>query len=318
MADDNRVYLITGATGQQGGAVVDALIAQQSKSHTPFTILSVTRNPNSANAQALAAKSPLVKILKGDTSDPKPLFTSAREITQKPVWGVFSVTNPNLKKGEESGEEKQGKALVDAAIEAGVKHFVQTSVDRGGDEKSWNDPTDVPHFISKHRTELYLREQAAKSSQGMSWTILRPVAFMDNFTPGFGSGVFLAALNNRMHGKPLQFVATKDIGFFAAQALFRGDQDPTYKNQALGLAGDELTVEGIVETFKKNSKNPIAPTFGFIGSALTWAVSEMGSMTKWFANEGYGADIEKCRRLNPDMLDLAAWIKTQSKFDATL
>ena len=83
----------------------------------------------------------------------------------------------------------------------------------------------------------------------------------------------------------------------------------------MGLAGDDLTVEGIVDVFKKNANNPIAPTFSIFGSALTWAVKEMDSMTEWFANKGYGADIEKCRRLNPGMLDLASWIREQSKFD---
>lgn len=311
MSSDPRTYLITGATGQQGGAVVDALVAHSSQSKAPMTILGVTRNPDSPSAQKLAAKSPLIKVLKGDTNNPAPLFTSARDITQRPVWGVFSVTNPSMKSGTEEAEEKQGKALIDAALDAGVKHFVQTSVDRGGDEKSWSDPTDVAHFVSKHNIELYLRERAGNT---MSWTVLRPTAFYDNFKPGFGSNVFLAALNNHMNGKPLQFVATKDIGYFGAQALLKSS-DPAYNNQAIGLAGDDLTVEQIVDIFKKNTTNPIAPTFGILGSALTWGMKEMGSMTRWFANYGYGADVKKCKSLNPEMLDLAGWIRTQSAFD---
>lgn len=314
MSQNSKVLLITGATGQQGGAVVDALLAQQSQSTTPLTILGVTRNPDSASAKKLAAKSPLIKLLKGDLSDPAPLFTTAREITKQPVWGVFSVQTPAMKGGPETEEEKQGKALVDAALEHGVKHFVQTSVDRGGDENSWTDPTDVPHFISKHNIELHLRDRAAMANGAMSWTILRPVAFFDNFAPGFQSRVFLAALKAELHGKPLQFVATKDIGIFGAQALLHG-QDQAYRNQAISLAGDSLTAEQITEVFKRNVNNPISPTFGFLGSALLWGVKEMGTMVRWFDRVGYGADIQKCKSLNPGMLDMAAWLREESKFD---
>lgn len=150
MSRDNRVLLVTGVTGQQGGAVIDALIKQNAQSPSPLTILGVTRNPDSASAKKLAAKSPLIKLLKGDLSDPAPLFTTAREITKQPVWGVFSIQTM----GKEGEEEAQGKKLIDESIKNGVKHFVQTSVDRGGDEKSWTNPTDVPHFISKHNIEL--------------------------------------------------------------------------------------------------------------------------------------------------------------------
>jgi uncharacterized protein YbjT (DUF2867 family) len=49
-------------------------------------------------------------------------------------------------------EERQGKALVDAAIKNNVKNFVYSSVDRGG-PRSDNDATNVPHFASKYRVE---------------------------------------------------------------------------------------------------------------------------------------------------------------------
>jgi hypothetical protein len=66
---------------------------------------------------------------------------------------------------------------VDGALEHEVKHFVYTSVDRGGDEKSYDNPTDIPHFISKYRIEHHLVDKAGDK---MGWTILRPVAFTDN------------------------------------------------------------------------------------------------------------------------------------------
>jgi NmrA-like family protein len=73
-------------------------------------------------------------------------------------------------------EEAQGKSLVDEAIANGVEYFVYSSVDRGGDAKSWDTPTDIPHFVSKHHIELHLREKAGDK---MMWSILRPTVFMD-------------------------------------------------------------------------------------------------------------------------------------------
>jgi uncharacterized protein YbjT (DUF2867 family) len=73
-------------------------------------------------------------------------------------------------------EEAQGKALVDAALKNGVKHFVYTSVDRGGD-KSYDNPTYVPHFISKHNIEHHLVDSSKGTDMG--WTVLRPTAFLE-------------------------------------------------------------------------------------------------------------------------------------------
>lgn len=53
----------------------------------------------------------------------------------------------------------------------------------------------------------------------MGWTILRPVIFIDNFQPGFVSKVFLTLLRNTMEKKPMQFIATSNIGYFAAKAF---------------------------------------------------------------------------------------------------
>jgi hypothetical protein len=47
-------------------------------------------------------------------------------------------------------EESQGKALIDESIRQKVKFFVYSSVDRGGEDRSFNNPTNIPHFMTKH------------------------------------------------------------------------------------------------------------------------------------------------------------------------
>jgi uncharacterized protein YbjT (DUF2867 family) len=307
--------LVTGATGKQGGAVVDALLA---KSSSDFEILAVTRDTTSARAKQLANKSPIIKLIKGDLNDIPALFATARAASSSstspaPIWGVYSVqaTPVSDKTATHESEVKQGKELVDQSIKEGVTHFVYSSVDRGGDEKSWTTPTDVKHFVTKHEIELHLRDTVDKSSSSMGWTILRPVAFMDNLSPGFGYKVFISALRDTLPAdKPLQWVATKDIGVFAAEAFANPSK---WNRKAVGLAGDSLTHEQLSQSFNKATGAPVGTTFGFLGGALKWAVADMGSMINWFGREGYGADIKALKQVHPGLMSMEDWLR-QSAF----
>lgn len=111
--------LITGATGKQGGAVIDALMADKEHA-SQFTIFALTRNVESASAKGLVAKYPSIKLAKGDLNDSPAIFSAVKA----PIWGVFSVQVPMGSGATPETEEKQGKDLVDAAIANGVSHFV--------------------------------------------------------------------------------------------------------------------------------------------------------------------------------------------------
>ncbi|KAK7751352.1 hypothetical protein SLS62_006758 [Diatrype stigma] len=232
----SKAILVTGATGKQGGAVVDALLGRKD---AEFAILAVTRDTNSAGAKRLASKSPLIRLIQGNLDDAPGLLQEAQNIHGQPIWGVYSVQVSMGKGVTMESEVQQGQELVKHAISAGVSHFVYSSVERGGDEASWDNPTPIPHFQSKYRIERYLRDATAPGTLGerMGWTILRPVAFMDNLVPSFPNKVFMAAMHNWMGNKSNQWIATSDIGIFAAKAF----TEPELWNQrAVGLAGDEL------------------------------------------------------------------------------
>ena len=83
----SKVILVTGATGKQGGSCIQALLAAPNA--TDFTLLAVTRNPESASAKKLAEQG--VKIVQGDLNDVPAIFESAKKVVEQPVWGVFSV-----------------------------------------------------------------------------------------------------------------------------------------------------------------------------------------------------------------------------------
>lgn len=301
----SKAILVTGATGKQGGSVVDAILDLPNASE--YTILAVTRDANSGSAKKLAAKSQSIKLVEGNLDDAPSLFKNASEAA-KAIWGVYSVQISMGKGVTFEGEVKQGCDLVDESVKHGVKQFVYSSVERGGDEKSWDNPTPIPHFQTKQLIEVHLRDHAGQ----MGWTILRPVAFMDNLQPGFPSKVFMTAVHNTLgDSKPMQWVATSDIGFFVAQAFAKPEE---WNHKAVGLAGDELTVPGINKAFENKTGYPLGTTFSFLGSALMWGVAELGHMINWFGTDGYKADISKLRQLHPGLMNMETWIEQKSSF----
>lgn len=300
----SRALLITGATGKQGGAVFDSLLA---KKPSNLLLLAVTRNANSASAKRLAAKSSSIKLVQGDLNSLPSLFHSAKTLAGRvPLWGVYSVQAAvsTDKSMTLDIEVQQGKSLVDESIKAGVKHFVYSSVERGGDERSWVNPTPVPHFKTKHEVELHLRD-AAKGTH-MGWTILRPTIFMDNLAPGFESKVLLTVLRDTLKEKPLQWVSAKDIGFFGAEAFLRPD---AWNNKAIGLVSDELTPSQLDASFKNVTGKPAPTTFGLLGRAVKAGVKELGVMVDWFRDEGYKADRSVVQKAHPGHQTLESWLK---------
>lgn len=307
-----KTILVTGATGKQGGSVIDAILALP-KEQDEYCIIAVTRDTNSSAAKSLGSRCPTVKLLAGNLDDVPAIFDAAHSLSNLPIWGVYSVQISMGKGVTKDSEIAQGEALIDASLKHGVKHFVYSSVERGGDETSWDEPTPIPHFQSKYAIERYLRVQASQSNMG--WTILRPVGFMDNIQPGFASKVFLTALRDTVKEKPTQWIASKDIGFFAALAF---SQPAVWDQRAIGLAGDSITFSQLERALKSLPGSPVATTYSVFGNALMWMVHEVNIMVNWFATDGYKADIGALRSIHPGLLSFEEWLRTESGFAAQI
>ncbi|KAJ5159238.1 uncharacterized protein N7500_008889 [Penicillium coprophilum] len=273
--------LITGATGKQGGAVIKSLLEKSG----PVNILAVTRDTNSTAAKNLAQSSANITLIQGNLDDPAAIFENVKRQSATPVWGVFSVQTANPRNDD---ERRQGIALIDESIKQGVRYFVYSSVDRGG-EKSDQNPTPVPHFIFKHEIEKHLKEKAKGTE--MNWTILRPVAFLIT-SP--------------------RITSEDDIGFFAAAAFMNPEAS---KNHAFSLAGDELTFDHMSEIFKNSTGKNVPTTYRIPVWLMLGLVKELGFMFRWFHDEGFGADIPALRRLHPKLKTFEDWLKEDSQFE---
>ena len=82
----SRTILVTGATGKQGGALIQSLLDQDAD----FRILALTRNSSSPSAQRLAAKSSKISLIQGNLDDTEAVFAEAKKISPT-IWGVFAV-----------------------------------------------------------------------------------------------------------------------------------------------------------------------------------------------------------------------------------
>jgi uncharacterized protein YbjT (DUF2867 family) len=295
-----RRLLVTGATGKQGGALIAALLAKTSH---PFEIYAVTRNKTSSSAQKLARHSN-VKVVEGNLDNIDAILTQV----PKPLWGVFSV--PILDKGYVK-EEAQGKALNTAVVKAGVSHIIFTSTDRGGQAKSDSNSTNVPHFASKFRIEEDIKDKAGASEGRLTYTFLRPVAFFENLSDNFFGRAFVAMWRLNGHDKPLQQIATSDIGKIAAEAFLNADS-PEYKNQGISLAGDELSPNDAARIFREETGLEIATTYSWLGGLIRWMVGDLHHMFAWFRSDGFGTDVVHLRKRYPFIKDFRSWLREES------
>jgi len=260
----NRTILITGVTGNQGGAVAQALQG------SGFSLRGLTRKPDSERAAALARHG--IDVVKGDLDDEATLRRALAG-----VWGVFGVQNA-AEAGVER-EETQGKRLATLAREAGVEHYVYTSV--GSAHKQ----TGVPHFDNKWRIE-----ETVRGLRFPSHVILRPVFFMENLLAPFSlQGSTLAwALGP---GLKLQMIAVDDIGWFGARAF----ADAALNRREIDLAGDVRTMPETAEILAEALGRPIAFAQTPIEQVRQYS-KDTAVMLQWFERVGYSADIAGLER----------------------
>lgn len=278
MAKNNeRSILVTGATGRQGSAAYKHL------QKAGFKLRALTRNPESDQARQLTATGG--NVIQGSLDDPDSLMRA-----MDGVYGVFSV------QPHSADEIRQGVAVIEAAKQQGVSHFVYSSV-AAADEK-----TGIPHFESKIKVEEHLL------SSSLQYTIVRPVFFMENWHRGFGATIRNGQLQQPLSPTTaLQMVAVDDIGAVVALAFERPDQ---WKNRTFSLAGDELSMQQIADAFSRVSAQGVK----FV--QVSWAQFErdMGReltiMYRWFEEKGFHFSIDNVRREYPQTHSFNRWLET--------
>jgi uncharacterized protein YbjT (DUF2867 family) len=274
--------VVTGATGQQGGAVVKSLLERGHE------VRAVTRGTDLAKTRELANAG--VTVVRASLED-----TAALTKALEGATSLFAMTTP-FGEGTQA-ETRQGVSAANAAKAAGV-HLVFTSVG------SANRRTGIPHFDSKGEVE----EHIAKI--GVHATILAPVYFMENLYFGkaqLAKGVYATPLPP---ARRLAQVAVADIGAVAVRLL----EDPSrFAGKRFDLAGDDLAGNDVVAILSRITGRP----FTYFQVPLDVIRQRMGEdgakMYEWFDRVGYTVDRAALRREFPDVAfhDFESWAKAQ-------
>ena len=278
---NNKIIAVTGATGQQGGAVARKLLADG------WQVRALTRDTDKPAAHELASLG--AELAAGDMAN-----RSELDAAFKGAYGVFSVQNYWLPNVGFEGEIRQGKNVAEAAKAAGVQHLVYSSVGaahRGMGQK---------HFESKWIIEQHIH------SLDLPYTILRPAAFFENFNwerAMILNGTFNAI--GLLPEKERQLVAVEDIAAFTALA-FANPED--YLGKTIELSGDALTESQIADTFSKVIGRPVKLTLP-TGDNSRRSDEEMTAMINFFNGEAYDADISALRKLHPGLLTLEQYLR---------
>ncbi len=272
MADKLSV-LVSGATGQQGGALARMLLK---KGHSVRAFVRRPASPEARELERLGAE-----LAEGNFEEPSTIEDAA-----KGMDAVFVVATP-FEAGTEV-ETRHGIAAADAARATGVSHLVYSSV------AGANQDTGIPHFDSKRKVEEYIE------GLGVPYTIVAPVYFMDNLLaswtlPQLKEGRFSMALPP---SRPLQQIALSDIAAFTGVVLESREE---FVDQRVDIASDELSGREVAEILTRVTGHEV----NYVELPLEQVRQAMGEdgarMFEWFDQVGYSADIEGLRREHPEV-----------------
>jgi len=286
-----HVFLVTGATGAQGGATARQLLAAGRR------VRILTRDPGSATAQALVALG--AEAVRGDFDD-----TDSVRAAMMGATGVFSMQNPGPL------ETAHGLLLVREALRAGVQHFVHTSVTGTTGHRRF------PDWGTGRWTESYWLakweiEEAVRAAGFPHHTVLRPAFMMENFIPPKVDFLFPALRHGEIataiHIRSvLQLVSAEDVGAFATAAFTR-PQD--FNGCSIDLACENPTVSQIADTLSRGLQRKIRAVALTPDEALARGQFAGWVRTQEWINEvGYQASIEALGGYGIRLTTFADWV----------
>ena len=227
---ENKTIAVIGATGSQGKGVVNALVKEGS-----FKVRAISRNPDNYSGKA-------DEVVKADLTD-----LSALTEAFKGSHGVFVVTNF----WEGADEIAQGKTAIQAAKDAGVNHFIWSTLPDV--EKISNGKFDVPHFTGKAKVDVLVKEAGFEN-----YTFVQPPFYFQNLTGQMGAqtqpdGSTGWTLPIDPAVKGIHMSDINDLGKVVTGAFLNPDK--VGKGTYLSLATEFNSFNDILNTFKSNGKD---------------------------------------------------------------
>ncbi|MBK9942302.1 MAG: NmrA/HSCARG family protein [Kouleothrix sp.] len=302
-----KIITVIGATGQQGGGLVRAILRDPERR---FAVRAVTRDPHSERARALARIG--AELVAADLDNPASL-----ERAFDGAYGAFCVTFFWAHFSPER-EIAQAHTMASAARRAGLQHVIWSTLE---DSRQWaalDDPR-IPTLMGAYKVpHMDAKAEASQAflAEDVPTTFLLTSFFWENFISfGMGprpgpDGELVLALP--LMGQPLAGIAAEDIGKCAYGLFQRGE---AVIGQTIGIAGEHLTGDQMAAAFAQALERPVSfadlPPDVYRNLGFPGAV-ELGNMFQIEAEhaaEVLGArDLARTRDLNPELQTFAAWL----------
>ena len=298
MNQNKKSILVVSATGTQGRPVVSLLLQKG------FSVRILVRNPDSSVAQQLIKAG--AQAYKGDLSDPASI-----EAAVQGVYGVYSILPVAM--DDSNLELDGGKALINAALKAGVQQFVHASVANAGNHESF-ERWGTGYWNEKYWTVKWEVEEAVRNAGFPFWTILKPVSFMENLLPplrdylypNMKEGKLVTALKGG--DRKWQWVTVEDTAKFGYAAF----SDPEkFNKQSIAIASDSLTHDEASAALTK----VFGKKFEFVSKSPEELVENHGmhpfvirSMELCNTGACYNADFEKLKQYDVELTTFEQWL----------
>lgn len=310
---EKKLIAVVGATGSQGGGLVRAILTDPDHE---FAVRALTRNPQSDEAQRLAAAgAEIAEANLDDAASMRKAFEGAH--------GAYVVTNYWAQRTPEDEaartrsemELQQAAIAAQAAKEADVAHVIwstleDTRVYFGDDERlpTLDGRYKVPHFDAKAEADKIFVKY------GVPTTFLRTTFFFEGMTSGTGpvrnAGELVLTLP--MADQRLSGIAVEDIGKTALGVFKRGAE---FIGRTVSIAGDHLTGDEYAAAFTEALGEQVVyrPSGWdeFRDQGFPGAV-EMGNMFQYYAQNSTrfvrDRDLNRVRELNPDLQSFRTWL----------
>ena len=283
---DAKTIFVTGATGNQGGAVVKSLL------NNGFKVKALTRNPVSPASKKLNGLG--AEVVKGDLNDP-----SGFRNHLSGTYGIFcALTFAN----GINEEIDQGIRLANLAKSYNISHFLYSSV-IGADLQ-----TGIPHWDSKLIIEKHIRQLH------IPFTIVRPASLFENFLiPAVKQRILKGTLISPVSKNVLQqFIGTSDIGDISSKIFLQ----PEYHiGRTYSLYSEKMNLENASFIFSKAMGRKVKYQKMPMILARMLMGRNLSKMFRWL-NMNYDVlvkDTSAARIEFPNMLGLGQWIELYFK-----
>ncbi|KAH9945037.1 NAD(P)-binding protein [Epithele typhae] len=336
-----KTILVIGATGAQGMAVVDKLLAPcEDGRPSPYAVRAFTRDTGSKRAKELAQRG--VQCVEGSFDNLPSVECALRD-----VYGMWVNTD-----GFTVGEEKEtwaGIRIFELARKAKcVKHYVWSNLDYAYRAGNYDEQYRCQHYDGKARVADWMRSQPSGTTpDDMAWSIVTSGPYMDMLfnlmfgplkTRADGTAVFATPIGCGH----VPMIALADLAFFARHTF---DHRESTSGRELQVASDVVGWDALAATFTRVTgrraevvhqtvdewfanfegvDDPLANERGSDGAngvelgdmaatttTTTWAENFRGWWALW-RDDVITRDMGWVRRVHPRALTLEAWMRANA------